>query len=109
MNSFAFSVLDARVVRPRFHGLDTLRSLAILAVLVFHLLDFGGDNTLPAWLEPIAAYGWMGVDLFFVLSGYLIGPKLWCPGRDSNSYPFGHGPEPCASANSAAWACRRTK
>ena len=63
----------------RFHGLDTLRSLAIVAVIVFHLLDFGGDHTLPAWLEPIAEYGWMGVDLFFVLSGYLIGSQLLKP------------------------------
>ena len=70
---------EPRLIGPRFHGLDTLRSLAILAVLVFHLLDFGGENTLPAWLEPIAEYGWMGVDLFFVLSGYLIGSQLLKP------------------------------
>ena len=74
----------ARLTEPRlnslrFHGLDTLRSLAIFAVIVFHLLDFGGDHTLPAWLEPIAQYGWIGVDLFFVLSGYLIGSQLLKP------------------------------
>jgi peptidoglycan/LPS O-acetylase OafA/YrhL len=79
LNNSAYSVPGARLSGPRFHGLDTLRSLAILAVLVFHLLDFGGDHTLPAWLEPIAQYGWIGVDLFFVLSGYLIGSQLLKP------------------------------
>src|SRR5581483_12080912 len=39
--------------------LDALRGLAILAVLVNHLLP------LPGGLY----YGWMGVELFFVLSG----------------------------------------
>jgi peptidoglycan/LPS O-acetylase OafA/YrhL len=79
LNNSDFSVPGARLFGPRFHGLDTLRSLAIVVVTVFHLLDFGGDNTLPAWLEPIAAYGWMGVDLFFALSGYLIGSQLLKP------------------------------
>ena len=63
----------------RFHGLDTLRSLAILAVIIFHLWGFGGEGTLPDWLIPVAKFGWMGVDLFFVLSGYLIGSQLLKP------------------------------
>lgn len=44
-------------------GLDGVRGLAILAVIVF--------NTLGA-TSQIASVGWMGVDLFFVLSGFLI-------------------------------------
>jgi peptidoglycan/LPS O-acetylase OafA/YrhL len=79
LNNSVSSVPGARLTGPRFHGLDTLRSLAIVAVIVFHLLDFGGDHTLPSWLEPIATYGWIGVDLFFVLSGYLIGSQLLKP------------------------------
>ncbi len=52
-------------------GLDTLRATAILLVMMFHL----------SWLVPesigkVAHFGWMGVDLFFVLSGYLIGSQL---------------------------------
>ncbi|MFL6166126.1 MAG: acyltransferase family protein [Ornithinibacter sp.] len=44
----------------RLAGLDGLRALAILAVLVFHL-----D---PTWLPG----GFLGVDVFFVVSGFLI-------------------------------------
>ncbi|HWE85709.1 MAG TPA: acyltransferase [Terracidiphilus sp.] len=63
----------------RVHGLDTLRSVAILSVIVFHVWGYGGDNKLPGWFEPVAQFGWMGVDLFFVLSGYLIGAQLLRP------------------------------
>lgn len=44
----------------RFAGLDGIRALAILSVLVFHL--YGG------WLPG----GFLGVDVFFVISGFLI-------------------------------------
>ena len=56
------------------HGLDTLRALAILIVMIFHLQPF-----LPDALSPVADIGWMGVDLFFVLSGFLIGSQLLKP------------------------------
>jgi peptidoglycan/LPS O-acetylase OafA/YrhL len=59
----------------RSHGLDTLRSVAILAVIGYHLLAFHGD-TVPDWALPFVRMGWMGVDLFFVLSGYLIASQL---------------------------------
>jgi peptidoglycan/LPS O-acetylase OafA/YrhL len=65
---------------PRSHGLDTLRSVAILSVIVFHLWGFHGD-TVPAALLPVVRIGWMGVDLFFVLSGYLIASQLFKPYR----------------------------
>jgi peptidoglycan/LPS O-acetylase OafA/YrhL len=56
------------------HGLDTLRAAAIVAVMIFHLQSF-----LPKALGPIADIGWMGVDLFFALSGFLIGSQLLKP------------------------------
>jgi peptidoglycan/LPS O-acetylase OafA/YrhL len=55
--------------RARVSELDGLRGIAILLVLVFHFAPASGP------LHPLAhlfQVGWIGVDLFFVLSGYLI-------------------------------------
>ena len=58
----------------RFHGLNSLRALAISLVMLFHLREF-----LPRRIAGIPEFGWIGVDLFFVLSGYLIGSQLLRP------------------------------
>ncbi|MGA2889374.1 MAG: acyltransferase [Terracidiphilus sp.] len=63
----------------RSHGLDTLRSAAILSVMGFHVYTFHYFKTMPSALAFAAQMGWMGVDLFFVLSGYLIGSQLLRP------------------------------
>jgi peptidoglycan/LPS O-acetylase OafA/YrhL len=58
-------------------GIDLLRLLAALAVVLFHYGFRGAaaeDFTtvsLPA-LESVAKYGWFGVQLFFVISGFVI-------------------------------------
>jgi peptidoglycan/LPS O-acetylase OafA/YrhL len=44
--------------QPRLDGLDALRGVAVIVVVVFH----GG----------VLPYGWIGVDLFFCISGLLI-------------------------------------
>lgn len=54
-------------------GLTLLRAIAIVWVMLYHLESYG----LP--LPALASHGWMGVDLFFVLSGYLIGGQLLRP------------------------------
>ena len=50
----------------RILELDGLRAFALLAVISFH---YTLSNALA---NPVTALGWVGVDLFFVLSGYLI-------------------------------------
>ena len=54
-------------------GLDLLRAVAILLVLTYHISVFFHH---PAALSAWASFGWTGVDLFFVLSGYLISSQL---------------------------------
>lgn len=67
----------------RLHGLDHLRAIAILLVMIFHY-----GQSIPSWLEPVKQIGWTGVDLFFVLSGYLIGYQLLKEYKDNNGISF---------------------
>lgn len=60
----------------RLPGLDLLRAIAILWVMLFHSFLLGGLGPDWSWLSR---YGWMGVDLFFVLSGFLIGSQVFGP------------------------------
>jgi len=54
--------------------LDFIRGIAILLVIDFHA-HYGIVNSIvrPFGVQPL---GWMGVDIFFVLSGFLVGGLL---------------------------------
>jgi len=54
-------------------GLDTLRALAIVLVFTNHYMLFVSGSPTFGWFGQI---GWTGVDLFFALSGYLIGNQI---------------------------------
>lgn len=68
----------------RVAALDGLRGLAILLVIIFHLTLFYPFAEAEKSLFYMAGgIGWIGVDLFFVLSGFLItGILLDAKGRD---------------------------
>jgi peptidoglycan/LPS O-acetylase OafA/YrhL len=60
-------------------ALDGIRGLAVISVLIYHLMGFTdaggaveGTGKLEKVLRLIINEGWAGVDLFFVLSGFLI-------------------------------------
>ena len=58
-------------------GLDAVRGIAVLAVVLYHGLywDLGARGAKSAALERLShafTFGWLGVNLFFVLSGFLI-------------------------------------
>ncbi|HLZ87354.1 MAG TPA: acyltransferase, partial [Puia sp.] len=70
----------------RFAGLDHLRALAIIIVFVYHYGLFGHP---PGLNEYFGSWGWTGVDLFFVLSGFLIGGQLFA--KLSRNQPINYG------------------
>jgi len=55
--------------------LDFVRGIAILLVLTFHYQRYD-PIPLPRPLRVVLSFGWTGVDLFFVLSGFLVGGLL---------------------------------
>ncbi len=74
------------IIGHKLQSLDGLRAIAILLVVFHHL-----QNHIPVWNEPtflIKMYiwqGWIGVDLFFVLSGFLI-TGILIDSRDASNY-----------------------
>lgn len=78
-----FSALHELTHRPRNHvaSLDGLRAIAVLLVIfghwVFEWVTVAHHSEPAISKLPMFYWGWTGVDLFFVLSGFLIGKQLW--------------------------------
>jgi peptidoglycan/LPS O-acetylase OafA/YrhL len=72
-------------------GLDVLRAIAVLLVLGRHVpsplagWSAPGERAMAAWIEG----GWVGVDLFFVLSGFLVSGLLFGEYRRHGSVSVG--------------------
>jgi peptidoglycan/LPS O-acetylase OafA/YrhL len=85
---------DTRPNTRHIPVLDGIRGIAIIAVIACHVNDqFGGPFTAGRINRPLAIVfgsGWIGVDLFFVLSGFLITGILYdakgCGGYLRNCY-----------------------
>lgn len=57
----------------RLRAVDAMRGIAALAVVLFHVpVSFREAAGVPAYLDAVFASGWLGVDAFFVLSGFVI-------------------------------------
>ncbi len=71
--------------------LDGLRTIAVLLVVNGHsahgIVASFGENAYTRF--PLTSAGWMGVDLFFVLSGFFIGGQLWRELSKSETIHFG--------------------
>ncbi|WP_219499916.1 acyltransferase family protein [Nonomuraea ceibae] len=84
--------------RDRLYEIDALRISAAVAVVVYHYVFSGpesGDSPLsfPAAGE-VARYGYLGVDLFFMISGFVVllnawdrGPRAFLVSRIVRLYP----------------------
>ncbi len=70
--------------------LDLVRAIAIVLVLLRHgqVALTRSSGAAPSTIETIFLNGWIGVDLFFVLSGYLISQHLLRDGLDSGRFSF---------------------
>ena len=68
--------------KSRITELDGLRGLAILMMLYFHAVE---SAPLPRYFSAVGKLTWTAIDLFFVLSGFLIGGIL-LDARNSPNY-----------------------
>ena len=95
MLSWPHSALKELAQRPQgqLASLDGLRALAVLLVICDHwrfewVTTSSRVPPLVAKL-PVFHWGWTGVDLFFVLSGFFIGKQLWAELRRTGTIRVG--------------------
>ncbi|MES2656688.1 MAG: acyltransferase [Bacteroidota bacterium] len=80
------SITNNNNIPQKFYGLDHLRAIAIIFVFLFHYFILSHGQ--PTWLPPVASFGWTGVDLFFVLSGFLISSQLFASIKEGQLISF---------------------
>src|SRR6185503_13157984 len=67
--------MPALTPKGRLAELDGVRGLAILLVVLVHYVGYSEALSFPSplvMIKPLLYVAWSGVDLFFVLSGFLI-------------------------------------
>ena len=81
---------DKEVDNPkRIFGLDFLRALAIILVVLAHTLQIIIPKYFPSYLSALPPYfGIYGVEIFFVLSGFLIGTIIIKNLNETEEYDF---------------------
>jgi peptidoglycan/LPS O-acetylase OafA/YrhL len=60
-----------------FPVLDGLRGVAVISVVIFHTAFFNPYSNFQNVLHSLCKAGWLGVPIFFVLSGFLISYTLF--------------------------------
>lgn len=70
--------LESKTLQNRIQVIDAFRALAILSVMAFHLLYYVNNSPgefrvdTPVALSAFARYGYLGVEFFFIISGFVI-------------------------------------
>jgi len=70
-------VLAVSLLAAHMPGVDVLRGAAVVAVVVYHGMAYRAPHVewgsrAGNWIYGLTAWGWLGVNLFFVISGFLI-------------------------------------
>ncbi|HEX8659294.1 MAG TPA: acyltransferase family protein, partial [Hymenobacter sp.] len=68
---------EPRKLPIRLYEIDLLRFLAALSVVIYHFTFFGKRNAQynPLYFDElgeVTRYGYLGVHLFFMISGYVV-------------------------------------
>jgi peptidoglycan/LPS O-acetylase OafA/YrhL len=71
-----------RSPRKFLHSVEFLRGVAALSVTWFHLTNTYPEN----WVKNSGYYGWMGVEVFFIISGFIIPSSLFSANYTSNAF-----------------------
>jgi peptidoglycan/LPS O-acetylase OafA/YrhL len=72
----------------RFKSIDFLRLIAVLLIIFRHysLKDISDDFNNSSILIALQRGGWIGVDIFFVISGFLISRLIFLEYQSTNSF-----------------------
>ena len=89
MNFFSdFVRQEKRQASTRRIDLDVVRGIAILLAVGWHFNAPTGDAGLDIVLAPARIFGWAGVDVFFVLSGFLVGRMIYKEERSTGKFDY---------------------
>ncbi len=77
--------------RPRLEGLPSLRGFAAVPVVLFHqlgLLQIKSADTAPHWYRALIEFGHIGLEFFFILSGFVLAYVYAYPDRPFDTKRF---------------------
>lgn len=66
------SEINPNSTTSRFDAIDGLRGIACLGVVILHCYTLAGGYPVPFSLQHVIDYGYVGVDVFFTLSGFCL-------------------------------------
>jgi peptidoglycan/LPS O-acetylase OafA/YrhL len=70
----------------RNETVDALRGFAALSVCLFHFTN-GQHFRATSYLAPAGQYGWLGVEVFFVISGFIVPYAMLRAGYTLSAWP----------------------